>query len=297
MALFKYVHPDRLDVLRDRQLRFTQPGALNDPFELRPRFESLISESEGLKGLAATPNDFEPMLRHAYSMLSEEQRSLLPYERAVAFFNAVVSTPEAKASISTSLVEYLRSLNDAAPRLREQLYEVLNAHVGILSLSEVPDDVLMWAHYADNHRGMVLDFDEQHAFFTGRRSATDEFFHLRKVVYGDLALARSLSTVNRDAFLISKGQQWAYEREWRMLAPLKDATRSISVSNDSVHLFGFPAQALLSVTLGARATTELESAVSTLCAAAPLNHVCVQRAVLDLDGQRVRVSWARGSGA
>lgn len=36
MSLYKYISPERLDVIRNLRIRFTQPGAQNDPFELRP---------------------------------------------------------------------------------------------------------------------------------------------------------------------------------------------------------------------------------------------------------------------
>jgi hypothetical protein len=47
-GLYKYLRPERADVLKSLEIRFTQPNALNDPFELRPRFESLIPEAEVL---------------------------------------------------------------------------------------------------------------------------------------------------------------------------------------------------------------------------------------------------------
>lgn len=34
--LYKYVSPERIDVLREKRIRFTQPCFLNDPFEFRP---------------------------------------------------------------------------------------------------------------------------------------------------------------------------------------------------------------------------------------------------------------------
>jgi hypothetical protein len=34
--------------------------------------------------------------------------------------------------------------------------------VGICSLSKKPDNILMWSHYADNHRGFVVEFTIQH---------------------------------------------------------------------------------------------------------------------------------------
>jgi hypothetical protein len=37
-VLYKYVRPERIDVLLDRRIRFTQPCFLNDPFEFTPGF-------------------------------------------------------------------------------------------------------------------------------------------------------------------------------------------------------------------------------------------------------------------
>ena len=38
MSLYKYVTPDRLDILKNLLIRFTQPTALNDPLELSDRY-------------------------------------------------------------------------------------------------------------------------------------------------------------------------------------------------------------------------------------------------------------------
>jgi len=37
-ALFKYVHPDRIDILDKSLIRFTQPSLFNAPFEFCPAF-------------------------------------------------------------------------------------------------------------------------------------------------------------------------------------------------------------------------------------------------------------------
>jgi hypothetical protein len=193
MALFKYIRPARIDVIDRCEIRFTQPGALNDPFEFRPQFETLVAEAEVMAKLAATPVDIEPILRQAYAMLSEEQRSQMPYESAARFARSCMETSEARLLASASVLMFLRSMNDGAPRIREQIYDVLNDSVGILSLSEIPDDDIMWAHYAESHTGMVLGFDETHAFFNRRRSENDEFYFLRKVNYQDTPPAPVLS--------------------------------------------------------------------------------------------------------
>ena len=87
--LFKYLRPERIDVIEKLEIRFTQPGALNDPFELRPRIESLVSEAETLAHLSSTPVDFEQILRQAYDMLSDEHRSRLSFEESGPDFQDV----------------------------------------------------------------------------------------------------------------------------------------------------------------------------------------------------------------
>lgn len=223
-------------------------------------------------------------------MLPEQDRSFLRYEDAAASFKSFIETHQGRSAISAGLLWFLRFNREAATPLREKLYEALNRGVGILSLTEVPDEPLMWAHYADSHRGMVLGFNEEHSFFNRRRSSNDEFYFLRKVVYADLPGAPSALAVDGNALLVTKGTKWSYEQEWRMLAPLQDASRALDVAGDLVHLFSLPAKALVSVVLGARASAELEGLVhDAVHGSADLAHISVSRAALDLDGQRVCV--------
>lgn len=46
MLLYKYVTPDRIDVLENGRIRFTQANSLNDPFEIRPCFDKRIAHLE-----------------------------------------------------------------------------------------------------------------------------------------------------------------------------------------------------------------------------------------------------------
>jgi hypothetical protein len=36
MKIYKYLSPERMDVLSRCRIRYTQPGAFNDPFEVKP---------------------------------------------------------------------------------------------------------------------------------------------------------------------------------------------------------------------------------------------------------------------
>ncbi|MFQ2730618.1 hypothetical protein ACK3YQ_08160 [Aeromonas caviae] len=46
MLLYKYLPPERIDVLKNRSIRFSQPIAFNDPFEFKPVIESTLSIDE-----------------------------------------------------------------------------------------------------------------------------------------------------------------------------------------------------------------------------------------------------------
>ena len=45
MNLYKYLIPDRMDVLKNQSIRFSQHMALNDPFEMKPFFELLADDA------------------------------------------------------------------------------------------------------------------------------------------------------------------------------------------------------------------------------------------------------------
>jgi hypothetical protein len=82
--------------------------------------------------------------------------------------------------------------------------------LGVVSLSARPDNTLMWAHYANDHKGMCLEFD-----------TTDKLFHgARPVAYSSNAPKYILDAhdANAEAFLLSKEIKWAYEEEWRIVA-------------------------------------------------------------------------------
>ena len=44
MSIYKYIPPERIDILQNNHIRFTQPSAFNDPFEAFPYFKALAPE-------------------------------------------------------------------------------------------------------------------------------------------------------------------------------------------------------------------------------------------------------------
>ncbi|WP_325175457.1 DUF2971 domain-containing protein [Xanthomonas hortorum] len=129
--------------------------------------------------------------------------------------------------------------------------------LGVLSLCEISDSLLMWAHYGMSHTGFVLELDPGHPYFNARRTDQDEFGHLRQVRYRDVRPSASLIDLDGTEMFLVKSKEWSYEREWRVLRPLKDAHNIVNANGEDIHLFQLPPDSIKAVILGARVSTTL----------------------------------------
>lgn len=114
-----------------------------------------------------------------------------------------------------------------------------DTHVNTIKVScfsEVSDDILMWSHYADNHKGICLKFKTQslplngfEAMFFQKKDFAEENLGLEfkstifyQVKYSDKMLSPlnylkfELDQVQN--FFLTKSVHWSYEKEWRIVA-------------------------------------------------------------------------------
>lgn len=252
MELFKYLSEDRIKFLKNGMIRFTQPQAFNDPFELKP---SIIAFGTG--------SYFEEVLDKKFTALIEEQYNELPPEiRKVITKDAFIIYAESKKE---SVIEGMQNLAvNAVPMLEKVIHEGFEKHVGVLSLTETSNNLLMWAHYANSHEGMVVGFNSEHPFFDQRKSKTDELRHLKKIKYSKLRPRHVLEKIENTSEFLVKSTEWEYEQEWRMLVALADADVQIKDDPYDVFLFKVPFDAITSLYVGARASTETKNNISSL---------------------------------
>ena len=118
-----------------------------------------------------------------------------------------VSKLQRKATLKLMLADDLASIQSNASKI---VHDRL-ADVGVCSFSEVPDDILMWSHYADSHRGICLRF-------TPTRFDWSHFLP-HEVRYSRHRPTLMMSNQDMEAWaraaLLTKAEQWAYEKEWR----------------------------------------------------------------------------------
>jgi hypothetical protein len=230
--LFKYLAPERIDVLQRLSIRFTPYNELNDPFECLFVLNPIAGEAE-----RAIEDDYN--------------------------------------AESAEVTVWLES------RI---------AQLGLLSLTLADGNLLMWAHYAANHKGFLLAFDEEHAFFRTTASYIEPTYRtvealpmpgfgtLRKVNYTTRRTTVDLGDNVPFEFFFTKSMEWSYEEEVRIFKRLKDADSVLATAAGPVHLFKIPPDCLRRVVLGANSTPELEDDVRTALRARELGHVVLDRA-------------------
>lgn len=288
-SLYKFVAPDRIDILETGFIRFTQPSALNDPFELQPVFENLLTE-EQLQEAANPPFDMvEKEIRRHYVTLTPEQQAVLSVEDLLELLK---TNPLILEQLIAQIAPTLRAGVQAfTPQAKVMLTEVLQNKFGILSLSEDANQPLLWAHYSDAHRGFAIEFDTEHPYFHRRRSESDELYYLRKVQYVHRnAGGRALLDLDGDDLLVTKAPSWEYETEWRMLVPLEDANHVLHIGGDTIHLFALPLSAISRIIFGARSTKVVHERVGAALARPETNHIRFAVATLDTTEQSIKVS-------
>ncbi len=246
--LYKYLGVDRYDVLENQYIRFTQPAVFNDPFEIRPVINSIVPEDEARRQLKELLPD---RLRDAYQSLPLEFRSILPYDQFLLF---------AKQQMDREMPNALKLLDQLKPMAQDGLWDFASK-IGILSLSEWPDELLMWAHYASSHAGFVIGFDNQHSYFDSRKGPGDELHYLRKVKYVDQRPNLPMNELTGDDMFLTKSSHWAYENEWRILRPLQEADRVIDKGSEAIYLFSFPPEIIRTVILGHCISDELRNKI------------------------------------
>jgi hypothetical protein len=155
----------------------------------------------------------------------------------------------------------------------------------LLSVSEVAQNTVMWSHYADKHKGVVIGIDFDEIFLGG--------IVMQSVNYPDYSKQRTRVDVARsdqiDAFitaLVTKSKDWGYEKELRTVFSVDDLERLQKQKHACLRGF-FRKKAwflrlspvsIKEVVFGLYAEKRLKSAIRRLIARPELQHVKLYQA-------------------
>lgn len=144
-----------------------------------------------------------------------------------------IKNPLQLESIAKSIQQFANNLTSNAEAIGSELNEAKAdqaayldlkekfASSGILSLSELGDNILMWSHYAQQHRGICLEFERTASNILGMPEFTLPVRYSIKAPIIDARRYRSANSEERKeiehSLVLTKAADWTYEREWRVI--------------------------------------------------------------------------------
>ena len=188
---------DRLvQFLRTGKLRCSSPATFNDPWDCGEWFNTAILQS------------------------AEEREKFANF-----LSRSLVQLPPAHLARFKPLLEKLKNHDADATRFMLNLAHVISVQkylrYRIYCLAPDPTKVLMWSHYANNHKGICLEFNVGNKVFSGAHKCV----YLSK--YPTTPFYESESFVPLRTFL-SKSDVWEYESEFRLITHERSIARTAS---------------------------------------------------------------------
>lgn len=217
-ALYKYVTYEILCHIVDGTIRFTQPSAFNDPFELLPAI--------------AVPKKYKGIKRGEI-----ELKIALDAERRSNHLGMLSEVPEDC------------EINDGFNR---DIVRQLNKIIGILCLSKNGNSHLMWSHYSDSYSGAVIEFYGDHPFFFNKINV--EYRKKRPIRSEEYYKSGGPIPISE---FYTKDNCWSYEEEVRItkrLAVCRNIGRGSR--NHDIYVHDIPISCIKSITLGQRMSIE-----------------------------------------
>jgi hypothetical protein len=217
-----------LQILQSNEIYFSSLLELNDPFDMRPAVRSAwdLTRPRGRRNYIRA---CERMMRDIVPPLPESK-----------------ITAELAALQSQDLVAHAL---DAARNIRASLVEF-----PIFCLSGSRQQVVSWAHYADQHRGVCIHFDS-------RRGAQSPFCFSRRVIYSRRRPVFEIPFLPKDTFSVANGvgltkySGWSYEDEFRLLS-IPGSLHGFQ--NRRGRFASFDGRFIVGITLGANMSEECQ---------------------------------------
>lgn len=189
---YKYVpfNDGSLSIISEGTIKFTSPLELNDPFDCVPEINATeyIKHFSSRKDLLKKAGDHQGLT--SAKRISKKSRMLKRLEHDLA---------------------------------RDDFIKELSRKVGICSLTRDPLNLLMWAHYAKDHTGFVVEFSIP-------LNVTCTMVEANKCLFDwliPLEVEYSVSKPILDSFedkelnmkknFLIKGMDWKYEKEERVI--------------------------------------------------------------------------------
>lgn len=264
--LFKYYSPTSNNILdiKNQRLWLSHPTSFNDPFDCNIGYDSEKYEKNNLlkfiKNSGCVDKDLENGFtvqeknRIQNSCLSETSR-LTKHE---SFYRVKRDLFQSKSKDYRDKVD--KYLRDQLMQIDYKIKKLKDTNIRIACFSELDkydefqNQILMWSHYADNHKGFCIEYDleplkkeveftlNKYEFYKDKDKYIDErniaitkaglfpveytsnrvnipVTKLNKIYFDDRGQIKYNSNIDEMIYktFIVKSSKWSYEKEWRII--------------------------------------------------------------------------------
>lgn len=208
MELYKYMSAEKFEthIINGPTIRFTPPWEFNDPFEFFPAVKGCY-DINVVVDKAAEIFESHAAKRAEELDLNNETRNRLEEKKA-----DIINKSIEKTIIASSRQEYFRNIFKG---------------IGVFSATSEKNNILMWSHYADSHKGVALIIDKENSFFNFSITVNIDNnkyemykFKFENVTYENNRPERYIDKKLSRKIFYTKYTCWNYEKEYRYVTLL-----------------------------------------------------------------------------
>lgn len=191
---------DRLSSLKKNEVWFSDPARFNDPFDLRPNIRDLVPDHW------CNNEEFTLARRKALASLLSDGNA---YQGALFIDSALMGNFQVWASDEAD------DELDWDHRLRAAI-DARIAQFGVVCLTPRLDNLLMWAHYANNGQGFCIEYEVD----WGHQTPDIRYVPVQySSSVPELCFSEAMFTPHQflQRVMASKHSDWAYEQEVRLV--------------------------------------------------------------------------------
>ncbi|WP_281761322.1 DUF2971 domain-containing protein [Pseudodesulfovibrio nedwellii] len=245
-------------ILKNGTLQYSCPLVFNDPFDGQATINPNYSADDLQRVLFAfIQNLLKTDTPPKFASSNEDSERLY-----ILWLNRQTILAEGLLDNMASCFSKIKD-NDVWRELNDKLKESIK-NTKVLCLAEKKDNLLMWSHYADNHKGVVFNFIIDEKYDSAWSAAQKVRYCSGYPTVSAEEMASSLVGLSSqpieeivlDRFITSKSMDWSYEKEWRVVVHMSD--------DDSYVYYGFQPAELKEIYFGCRVSEESKNRILQL---------------------------------
>jgi hypothetical protein len=232
-------------------------------FDSKRFYSTLFEEGKLFCSSPQNFNDpFDCVVRIDYSSPSESD-IFKKFYRMEKYLHPDWPEPQILASVNMLINNFDKTPLNNKEEIKSKILNHIYTYVGIYSLSAEPNNLLLWSHYSDSHKGFLIEFNALYLknFLVNTYLRQDHKHLLFEVEYSDTYKLISAYSDNFDEelrkALLTKSTNWIYEKEWRILY-YKGANQYIEIPAEILP------DIICSVVVGSKISNDNESKIKSI---------------------------------